>query len=224
MALTEKIEVLRRIDSIIDFNRATAQLRILIALNSSELTIDELVKRTGLKRKTILDAVRKLEIKGLVEKDKDKYKLTELGKNIYNSLRSIAIGNPAPLPTKPVIRTVYYETYDQLLNVVYMLRAVKVLGKRKNKPMTLKDLAKKVGVSQVTLGDHIAKFMYGELKIFEKLYDIDNRKVYYRLTELGLKLYNALYPPKRKKYKRLVTLVTMLVGLVASIVLALIVR
>ncbi len=224
MALAEKIEVLRRIDSIIDFNRATAQLRILIVLNNSELSIDELVKKTGLKRKTILDAVRKLEIKGLVERDKDKYRLTELGRNIYNSLRSIAIGKPAPLPSKPIIRTIYYDTYDQLLNVIYMLKAVKVLGKRKNKPMTLKDLAKKVGVSQVTLGDHIAKFMYGELKIFEKLYDIDNRKVYYRLTELGLKLYNALYPSKRKKYKRLVTVLSLLVGLTASLTLALLVK
>lgn len=224
MALTEKIEVLRRIDSIIDFNRATAQLRILIALDGSKSSVDELVRKTGLKRKTILDAVRKLEIKGLVKKDKDKYVLTTLGRSIYNSLRSIAIGNPTPLPAKPIIKTVYYDTYDQLLSVVYMIKAVRILGKRKNKPMTLKDLAKKVGVSQVTLGDHLAKFMYGELKIFEKLYDIDNRKVYYRLTKLGIKLYSALYPLKKKKYRKIIIIATLLIGLTASIILALIAK
>jgi len=203
MSLAERIQLLRRIDSIIDFNRATAQLRILIALNNKEHTVDEIMMSTGLKRKTVLDAIRKLEIKGLVEKQGNRYRLTELGRNIYNALLNLAGGNPRNIPVKPSLRTTYYETYDQLLNVVYMLRVVKILGNASNKPLSLKELAKKTGVSQTTLSDHINRFVSGNLKIFERTYDIKRKKAYYKLTDLGLKLYTTIYGRRRKKYRYL---------------------
>lgn len=201
MSLAERLQLLRRIDSIIDFNRATVQLKILIALGNREHTIDEIMANTGLKRKTVLDAIRKLEIKGLVEKRGNRYRLTNLGKNIYNALHDLARGNPRNIPVKPSLRTTYYETYDQLLNVVYMLRAVQILGNASNKPLSLKELAKKIGVSQVTLSDHINKFVSGNLKIFERTYDMKRKRAYYKLTDLGLKLYTTIYGRRRKKYR-----------------------
>ncbi|MCD6301315.1 MAG: hypothetical protein J7L82_04515 [Staphylothermus sp.] len=210
MSLAEKIQLLRRIDSIIDFNRATAQLRILIALNNEERTIDEIVMSTGLKRKTVLDAVRKLEIKGLVEKQGNRCKLTELGRNIYNALLNVAGEDPKNIPAKPSLRTTYYEIYDQLLNVVYMLRAVQILGDAGNKPLSLKELAKKINVSQATLNDHISKFVSGNVKIFEKIYDIERNRACLRLTELGLKIYTIFYNREKRKYKYLRYLILVL--------------
>ena len=213
MALAEKIQLLRRIDSIIDFNRATAQLKILIALNSGEYTVDEVVRSTGLKRKTVLDAIRKLEIKGLVEKQGNQCRLTELGRNIYDALLDLAGGNLRNIPAKPSLRTTYYETYDQLLNVVYMLRVVQVLGDASNKPLSLKELAKKTGVSQATLSDHINRFVFSNPKIFERTYDIERKRVYYRLTDLGLKLYTTIYGRRRKKHRYLLLASSTLVAL-----------
>ena len=218
MALMERIEVLRRIDSLIDFNRATAQLKILVALDNNELSIDELMEKTGLKRKTILDAVRKLEIKGIVERRGHKLTLSKLGLSVYKTLRDLALGkaelSKASVPYRvSSIKISFYETYDQLLHVVYMLKVVKILGDHKNKPMHIKKLASKIGVSPVTLSDHLAMFTDGNLKLLNKVYDISTKKTYYILTDLGLKLYNSIYG--RTRYARRDMLVTIIAGAIA---------
>ena len=218
MILAEKIQLLRRIDSLIDFNRATAQLKILITLNNDVYSVDEITKRTGLKRKTVLDAIRKLEIKGLVEKYNNKYRLSELGKNIYNALLNLAGTSYKDIPTKPSFKTIYYETYDQLLNVVYMLQVVREIGNRGNKPIYIRDLARRLNVSQVTLSDHIRRFTVGELKIFEKIYDVERRRTYYRLTDTGLKLYCLLYGRRKRKTRSLTLILILLVLILTSII------
>ncbi len=206
----DKLDVLRNIDSIIDFSRATAQLRILIALDNEPLTIDEIVEKTGLRRKTVLDALRKLEIKGIVERRNGKFILTSRGKSIYSSLKSIVFGSPNVgsnmdyLDSKPII----YDLYTDLLSVVYMLMVLKLLGGKKEHRCSLSKLASKLGVTEVTLENHLRRFMNPKFNLFRRV-ETNSKDVVYELTDVGLKLYHKLYP-KRGIVKRLRYLITLL--------------
>ena len=231
MALMERIEVLRRIDSLIDFNRATAQLKILVTLDNKELSIDELVKETGLKRKTILDAVRKLELKGVVARKGHKLALSELGSSVYKTLRDIALGkniyteDVRSVPYRVTsIKTSFYETYDQLLHVIYMLKVIKILGDSGNKPIYIKNLANKVGVSPTTLMDHLIVFTNGDIKLFNKIYDITTKRTYFALTELGLKLYNSIYRRKRgiSRKSLLITILAAVIAITLTVLILLV--
>jgi len=210
----DKLELLRRIDSMIDFSRATAQLRILMVLNNNSLTIDEIVEKTSLKRKTVLDTLRKLEIKGLVERTNGKYRLSEIGSNIYHALKDIISKSdskvkPADIPS---IKPMFYDSYDELLSVVYMLRCLKVLG-RKNKPMQLDKLASKLRVSPITLDSHLSRFTSRNLPVFKRIQGT-NRTIYYTLSELGLKLYRTLYGRRIHILKRILYLFLVVLALV----------
>ncbi len=200
MEMWSKLEVLRNIDSIIDFSRATAQLRILIALDNEPLTIDDIVAKTNLRRKTILDAIRKLELKGIVSRRNGKYVLTDVGKSIYEALRSIVSSSSAETPTLNVnqlrIKPTIYDLYTDLLSAVYMLRALKILGRKKDHKLSLHKLALKLGVSPVTLENHIRRFTAGKLSIFRRVEGTGSQGSIYELTDLGLKLYQKLYPKR----------------------------
>ncbi len=193
----KKLELLRRIDSIVDFSRATAQLKILLAIDGSKLTVSEIVKATGLKRKTVLDALRKLEIKDLVKKSKDKYCLSIEGMQIYEALKELIKSGTLPIGKVQVRghKIAFYENYDKLLSTAYMLLAIRIIGDSNNKPIALKKLATKLRVSPLTLEEHLSRFTEtDELKVFEKVYDLKRpRTVMYRLTKLGLKLYHTIY-------------------------------
>ena len=198
---TDRLEILRNIDSVIDFSRATAQLRILIALDNAALTIDEIVKETRLRRKTVLDAIRKLEIKGLVKREGGKFMLSKNGKAIYDALRSIVAGDEAPRSELDVIRGLsvkpsIYDTYTDLLSVIYMLKALKVLGSVSNHRLPLDKLASKVGVTPITLDNHLQRFVTRKMKLFNRLEVGPGGKIVYELNDAGLKLYQRLYPSK----------------------------
>ena len=187
---SERLEVLRRIDSLIDFSRATAQLRILVALNTAVLSIDEIVERTSLRRKTVLDALRKLELKGLVERVDGRYRLSRRGRAVYDALRSILTGDVVGAPHVPSVKPVLYDSYEELLSVVYMLRALKVIGRRR-RPYPLSKLARKLGVSAEALDSHLKRFTTPRLPILRRI--AAERGVVYTATELGQRLYRMLY-------------------------------
>ncbi len=201
MSWLRKIEILRSIDSVIDFSRATAQLRILIALDDRKLSVSEIVELTGLRRKTILDALRKLEIKGLVARADDKFMLTEQGRAIYSALRSIVQGEEESeyftevraIGAKPAL----YDVYNELLSVVYMLKVLEILGSRKKRSMPLDSLASKLGVSPPTLDSHLQRFTAPDIPIFSRVRESGRgERIVYLLTDLGYDLYIKLFPKR----------------------------
>ncbi len=206
----ERLEVLRKIDSVVDFSRATAQLKILLAIDNSSLTVTDIVKATGLKRKTVLDALRKLEIKDLVKKVGDKYSLSPEGLRIYDAIKELVkTGNvPSEIGGINGGKAAFYESYDKLLSTAYMLLALKIIGDSDNKPVTIRKLAAKLHVSPITLEEHLRRFTETSgLKVFEKIYDLKHpRLVMYRLTKLGLKLYHTIYAKQISSRKKLLVI------------------
>ena len=203
----EGLEVLRRIDSVVDFSRATAQLKILLAIDNSTLTVTDIVKATGLKRKTVLDALRKLEIKDLVRKIGNKYSLSPEGLRIYDALKELVKTGNIPVGKIRISgeKVAFYESYDKLLSTAYMLLAMKIVGDSDNKPITIRKLAAKLHVSPLTLEEHLRRFTdTNGLRVFEKVYDLKHpRTVMYRLTRLGLKLYHTIYARHISNRKKL---------------------
>lgn len=221
VSILEKLDVLRSIDSIIDFSKATVQLRILIALGMGALTITDIVKVTGLRRKAILDAIRKLEIKGLVTRTSDTYMLTRKGREIYNMLMKISMefnSNGKGLDKNYKVR----DAYIDLLSVSYMLECLKILGRRGTKPLPLNKLASKIGLAPTTLEQHLKIYVdNGNITLFERFVGRDG-KIYYRLSSMGLKLYNKLYSHRlRSRYTRLVIIAAVFMAIMIFLVITL---
>lgn len=212
-ALSRSIETLRSIDSLIDLSRATAQLKILLAIGKSSLTINEIVNYSKLKRKTVLDALRKLESKDLVTKNSGRYTLTQHGMKIYEALLRLASANydnNTPVPFNlPFKRTLFLEAYDELLSALYFLRTLEIIG-TSNRPYSLKKLAKKLGVSQITLDNHLRRFTTPTLPLLKRVYSLELKHVYYKLTELGLRFYATVFPKKSKRRFDNISLVVVL--------------
>jgi len=201
-ALNKSIEMLRNIDSLIDLGRATAQLKILLAIGRRKATIDEIVKNSKLKRKTVLDALRKLEAKDLITKENGHYILTNNGVTVYETLLRLAsvdhntrVSIPSNISFK---KTLFLEAYDELLSALYLLRTLEIIGVS-NKPYPLKKLAAKIGVSQITLDNHLRRFTSPELPLLKRIYsDFESRHVCYKLTDLGLKFYRSVFPRRTR--------------------------
>jgi len=190
-----KLELLRNIDSIIDFSRATAQLRILIALDKGSLTVDEIANRTGLRRKTVLDALRKLELKGVICRKNGKYVLTDMGKSIYEALSSLMYNEKSTLDLGNIksFKPVLYDLYTDILSVSYMLETVKLLGRKRRHSACIDEIASKMGISKSTLETHLRGFTEGRTKLLKKVDDKKEGCTIYELTELGLTLYKKIY-------------------------------
>ncbi|RLG74437.1 MAG: hypothetical protein DRO23_06720 [Thermoprotei archaeon] len=200
--LSRSIEVLRNIDSLIDLGRATAQLKILLTIGRRRVTIDEIVKYSKLKRKTVLDALRKLETKDLVARKGSHYILTNSGISVYETLlrlASIDYNTEVSIPSNISFKkTLFLEAYDELLSALYLLRTLEIIGVS-NKPYPLRKLAAKIGVSQITLDSHLRRFTSPELPILRRVYsDFESRHVCYKLTDLGLKFYRSVFPRRAR--------------------------
>ncbi|MEM4966851.1 MAG: helix-turn-helix domain-containing protein, partial [Zestosphaera sp.] len=69
----KKIELIKELDTMLDFAKSTAQLEIILYLSSSRknLTAREIAQALNMKLKTVYDALNKLTSKELVERTND---------------------------------------------------------------------------------------------------------------------------------------------------------
>lgn len=90
-----KINILRELDSVIDFARGGLQLNIIMELGKHDdgCNVKDIAQILNERPKAVLDAMRKLVIKGLVVKNEnggyDIYKLSEKGLEFYRRLIKI---------------------------------------------------------------------------------------------------------------------------------------
>ncbi|MEM0250228.1 MAG: ArsR family transcriptional regulator, partial [Desulfurococcaceae archaeon] len=88
----KRLALLRHLDSIIDFSRATSQLELILYLYSVKrpVTTDDLATAFGYSKKAVLDSLRKLEKKGLISKEKDgeelRVSLSERGEEFVSKI------------------------------------------------------------------------------------------------------------------------------------------
>jgi DNA-binding PadR family transcriptional regulator len=140
-----KIDMLRKLDSIIDFSRSSYQLDIIILLGKSSKPMDpgSIASSLGIPRKQILDALRKLKLKGLIDvTGSGSYTLTKTGVEFFNKLMDLinrsdtdsrnnnsnsTNGNRARVTSKTLASLSISSRISMLINTIYLL----------NKPITL---------------------------------------------------------------------------------------
>jgi len=204
---------LKELDSLIDFSRATIQLDIVLALRDSEegLSSEALASKLRQRRKAVLDALRKLEHKGLVERDEDGlYHLTELGLRFLNELENLMNKNAAyrgsrdVLSVKPSIKEFVLRL--MLNNIIYEI--IMIVGGSRKHMISAKKLSRILGLS-VSRIDNYIEYLNSTLKTtvirkvrIKKLF---GKEEYYKLTRHGEKVYRSLlsHPRHRKFLKRL---------------------
>jgi len=189
---TQLLRNIKELDSLIDFSRATLQLSIVLTLSDSinGLTAESIALRIGCKRKTVLDALRKLEIKGLVIRKEDVFELSDLGVKYLEQLRTLLKINKSSLKSsssdvREVARKLIF--YGTLKDIVL------ILGKEKE--ATLEKLSKILGTSTrktrnyIVYLNNMAKSTI--VKGIRRKHLLGVKKVYV-LTSYGKKVYKAM--------------------------------
>ena len=154
MALNDlrlKIEKLREFDSLIDFSRSLIQLDIVIYLASTNapMSASEIAKALNQRKKPVLDALRKLELKGLIRKVKNNlYELTELGRNAIDDLMAIlGIGEAKQILRKSYGKVKARDMIKVVTPINYLHDVLVALGTSRNNELPLSELANATGIS-----------------------------------------------------------------------------
>jgi predicted transcriptional regulator len=202
------IDILRELDENIDFARGVIQWQIVIFLSSKgPSSTAEIARGIGVNKKSVIDSVRKLVNKGIVEKVKyDIYNLSSEGKDLILKLKEIQ------LEDKKVEKDVVVE--DILNNVThyyYFVEIVKAAMINDGK-VPISSLCNELGISKRTLINYLDIFTL-KYKYFKKITKkglLKNRNEWI-LTDEGRKIaykIPGIYKMKANVFFRFLTRIT----------------
>ncbi len=206
--LIEAARVLRKIDSVVDMARGWTQLRTLLVVgHRGKATVDDLVRMLGERRKTILDSLRKMRVKGLIIEINGFLRLSEKGKEVYNLLSTILKSGMGwgQRIERSQTAAIVYDIPRNLTRAFYLYDAIIAIGSSPKNELPLETLAYIVKLSPSIIDDYLKPFANGENALFRRvikgrsLFFFRKRKVFYRLTKEGLKVFYRL--PAYLKYK-----------------------
>jgi len=200
--LASGIELLRELDSVLDFAKSTIQLELILYMGSKSKGIRarEAALALGIRTKSVYDALTKLISKGLVLRRADgTYVLTEEGERFVRKVLKLlsgghrkgsAVPSDSTLNVNYMTRT-HFEVSKNLLTYKYIYDTLLILGLTERKEMPLNELAKKLGVTPATLSSYldVATSKHGRLGFLKKVMKSRGNgrmDIYYRLTEAGL--------------------------------------
>ncbi|BEP18207.1 HTH-type transcriptional activator ArnR [Pyrofollis japonicus] len=207
--LIERIDSIRELDSVIDLARGWLQIRILILLGAGEATVDSLMTRLSQPRKTILDALRKMRQKGLVEDNKGYYRLTEKGQRLFRiilGLNSNGLNSPSTVRCRSTTDgATPYDIIAKTTRYLYLYEALMALGSSPSMELSIETLSSILRLSPRQLDDYLSVYANGALKILKrsiKQCGVLRKRtcVYYRLNNNGLKILHKL--PEYTRIKR----------------------
>ncbi len=140
----------------IDFSKSSYQLDIAVFIGNigKPVSVDALVSALGVDRKQILDALRKLKIKGIVSTDNAGfYMLTDSGKKFYDSLVRNLIGIDNKVDSESIVKII-----RRFRGVSVSLDTIKLLGIW-GKPLRLDKMARRFGISVPELLELLSPFI-----------------------------------------------------------------
>ena len=214
-----RISLLRELDSLIDFSRGELQLNIIIKLGETggrDLTASQLSKILGERYRSVIDALHRLERKGLVEKKVGErgillYTLSAIGKWYYNTLTKLLNlkGEMEAEDQHLSHKTILRHFTKEARTIDYIVDAIIALATTGKKRLPLETLASIMGLSTTRAQSYLDLYSQktSQPKLFKKtikqptlISRILNKiglkksrtKVYYELTEEGLTVYHKL--------------------------------
>ena len=193
------IKKLREIDGRIDFARSQLQLDIVIelALARRPLVADEIAGLIGYRKKAVLDALRKLENKGLIRRVGNNgmsFELTEEGKRLLEGLfdllgvsglnnvarRTHVKGKADARDLQKVVQPSYY-----------LAKIIIAVGSSRKGYLSMRELANAIGLSQERLQSYMEPYMSAtaEVKLFKKIRRPAKPETLFRiLRSLGIRV------------------------------------
>jgi len=204
----EKINQLKQVDQLVDISKSTLQLDILLSLSEeSEYTVSDLVSMLGQRRKAITDALRKLRNKGLIEQSIDgkHYKLTESGARCIDMLMDFLGVVPRSGGYNKVQDRQDHVVVEALSSISIASQIIMTMGTSKGYRMTLKEIARSIGLSPQRAQSYLDLYLEREPKLFKKYMDeaLSSKilskfgmpkkyETYYALTQEGLQQFYKL--------------------------------
>lgn len=196
----KKLELLRRVDSVIDLSRGWLQLYILMLVGENGAYVDEVVTALSVPRKAVLDSLRKMRVKGLVDINDGFIRLTEKGIEIYGILRSVtgsdSIGSD--MTASRYSASSVYDVLSFVTRYVYLYDVIVALGSSPGYELPLEDLATIARVGSRQLDEYLSVYTKCEPRLLARVLrnsgwgPFRRTRVYYRLTRDGLKLLHRL--------------------------------
>ncbi len=224
-----KLQLLRELDSIVDFARGYVQLKVMMTLSSGEpLSAKDIGLAVSEKRKTVIDALRKLVDKGLVMKEESSgevlYRLSELGREYLNKLNDVLERAHKDLSddinSRSPLANTAHDIASNIAKYVYLMDALIAIATSRRRELSLIDVADAMKLSPDRAQSYIE--MYAEKNSNAKLFTRIERRSkslellakvlrrlgltvrinlsVYRITDDGLTVFYKL--PYYIKYKR----------------------
>ncbi len=197
------LDILKEIDGYIDFSKGEVQWKILLHLSTKgPSSIAEISAGIAESRKTVSDAIRKLLMKGLVERVKyDIYNLSDQGRQLLKKLNSLIMAEqPVQQAQKVQQEELINESATQYYYELEIIRAAML----NNGMVPVKKLMLDLGISYKTLKNYIDLLLSKKLlkkvnknNIFGKtiqVYELtaEGRKFGYRLPGMA-KMRNNIF-------------------------------
>lgn len=189
-----RLLLLKELDKVIDFSKASNQLIIILnlyALNKF-VSVSELIRITGFNRKTILDSLRKLQKKNLIVKKEINHEihvaLSEYGKEYMRNL--LAILTPRKeIDDDALLKTaVRLALYNELNLSLCLYRLVTNIGMNDDRDIEVDALMPRSGCDNHKARIILASFTRNPTRVF-RLYERRGRKC----IKLDKKGYELLY-------------------------------
>lgn len=214
-AVQLKLEKLREFDSLIDFSRSRLQLDIILQFAGTQkpLSASDIAKELGQRKKPVLDALRKLELKGIIKRinpHENVYELTELGKSLIDDLVSvIGSGNirEALYNRRRYGKVEARDLLKILIPVNYLYDVIVALGTSRSRELPLSTLSKIAGISEQRLAMYLEPYVSpkSDIRLLRKIHKetlllkirnflLGTRKTatFYILTSLGMETFYRL--------------------------------
>ncbi|MEM4462876.1 MAG: hypothetical protein QXR98_01405 [Fervidicoccaceae archaeon] len=198
--LNRKLTVLKELDETIDFSKSTLQIEIMLAflLGNRELTPSNLVELMDERRKAILDALRKMQLKGIIRKEGERngepiYVLTETGEK-YSQMLKDALGlkeTPQDSSSKEEVlsnrdRIVILK---KITGLYHIYNAIVYLANSSEGKMDLSKLSSLVGLSPERAKSYLDAYSRPPIRIFRRIVIPSTRKTFYKLEKEGWAIY-----------------------------------
>ncbi|XAE99328.1 HTH-type transcriptional activator ArnR [Sulfolobus tengchongensis] len=160
-------DILRELDSIVDFARAKLQWDILFFINSrGPSSVSEIAEGTNNSKKAVIDAIRKLIEKELIIKVKyDVYDLSEKGKQVLNKLNYFTSHTVSTQNGVDGGNNVL-SNIDNPSQNYYLLELIK-MSLLNNGILPIDKVSRELGISKQTVKYYLELFM--RKKIFKKV-------------------------------------------------------